>query len=81
MHRSPYEAKIHYKKRLSRLGKCTNGWVCGVYYSERKGRYIRLSRGSRSKWLKKCSNRKIRRFKGDLPKNVHKLFDYWWCLW
>lgn len=81
MHRSPYESKIYYKRRLARLGKCTDGWVCGVYYSERKGRYIRLSRGSRSKLLKKCSNRKIRRFKGDLPNNVHKLFDYWWEMW
>lgn len=81
MHRSPYESKRYYKKRLERLGKCTDGWVFGVYYSKRKGRYIVLNRGSRSKWLKKCSNRKIRRFKGDLPNNVHKIFDYWWCLW
>ena len=81
MHRSPYESKIYHKNRLVRLGKYTRGWVCGVYYDKRKSRYIKLNRGSRSKWLKRCSNRKIRRFKGDLPNNVHKLFDYWYELW
>lgn len=81
MHRSPYDSKKYYKRKLKRLAKITNGWLCGVYYSETKGRYVRLNRGSRSKWLKKCSNKKIRRFKGDLPNNVHKLFDYWWEMW
>ena len=81
MHRNPYESKIHCKNKLAKLCECTKSWVCGAYYDTSKGRYIKYGRGSRSKWLKKCSNRKIRRFRGDLPNNVHKLFDYWHELW
>ena len=81
MHRNPYESKLHYKNKLAKLSECTKSWVSGAYYDTSKGRHIKLSRGSRSKWLKKCSNRKIRRFRGDLPNNVHKLFDFWWELW
>ena len=42
--------------------------------------YKRLYRGSRSKLLKKLSNKKIRRYKGYIPNGrwCYKIYDYWW---
>ena len=43
----------------------------------------RYYRGKRSPYLKKLSNKKIRRYKGDFsPKGngFHKVFDFWWEL-
>lgn len=50
---------------------------------ERDGWNQRFYRGKRSSYLKKQSNKKIRRYKGDLPskgRTCHKLFDFWWEL-
>ena len=43
---------------------------------------IRWYRGKRSKYFKQQSNRKIRRYKGELHKGnmAHKLYDFWWEL-
>lgn len=42
--------------------------------------YKRFYRGSSSSYHKKMSNRKIRRYKGELPNGFgcHKLYDYWY---
>ena len=56
-------------------------WVKGVgYVKNPKSYYQRLYRGKRSKCLKQQSNRKIRRYKGELHKGnmAHKLYDFWW---
>ena len=44
--------------------------------------YKRQYRGKRSKYLKKLSNRKIRRYEGELHNgyHCHRLFDFWWEL-
>lgn len=53
------------------------------YVDNPKPYYKRIyrSRGcGASAWHKKASNRKIRRYKGDIPNGnwCHKLYDYWW---
>lgn len=63
-------------------------WIKGQGYVENsKPYYKRLYRGrgrhSNSNYHKKMSNRKIRRYKGELPKKgnlSHKLYDFWWEL-
>ncbi len=44
--------------------------------------YKETHRGKRSKCLKKMSNRKIRRYKGELKNGnmCHRVFDFWWEL-
>lgn len=57
-------------------------WIKGVgYVKNPKPYYQRLYRGKRSKYLKQQSNRKIRRYKGELHKgyqHIHKIYDFWW---
>ena len=63
-------------------------WIKGQGYVENsKPYYKRLYRGrgrrSNSNYHKKMSNRKIRRYTGELPKKgnlSHKLYDFWWEL-
>ena len=63
-------------------------WIKGQGYVENsKPYYKRLYRGrgrhSNSNYHKKMSNRKIRRYKRELPKKgnlSHKLYDFWWEL-
>lgn len=44
--------------------------------------YKRMYRGKRSKYLKRQSNKAIRRYKGELHKGwqCHRLYDFWWEL-
>lgn len=56
-----------------------------VYYDERKGRiiktYLSSGRKGRARWLKRQSNKKIRKYKGYIRKGAYKkVFDYWWEL-
>ena len=57
----------------------------GVYKEERDGKeyYKRYYRGKRSKYLKKLSNKKVRRYNGEISGKggYKKLFDYWWELY
>ena len=63
-------------------------WIKGQGYVENpKPYYKRLYRGrgrcNNSNYHKKMSNRKIRRYTGELPKKgnlSHKLYDFWWEL-
>lgn len=63
-------------------------WIKGHgYVGNPKPYYKRLYRGrgrhSNSNYHKKNSNRKIRRYTGELPKKgnlSHKLYDFWWEL-
>lgn len=81
-----------HKNHLKRLAKSTNGfpsgavyldevWINGQGYIENpKPYYKRLYRGKRSKYLKKQSHKKIRRYTGELHNGwqCHKLYDFWW---
>ena len=73
--------QYHYKKLAKRIGP---GYPPAVYYSEKKQRYTRIYRSRNSKYYKQLSNRKIRRYQGELAKNgnnYHRLFDFWWSLY
>lgn len=51
------------------------------YVKNLKPYYKRYYRGQRSKYLKRVSNKTVRRYKGDIPKKgnwCHKLYDFWW---
>lgn len=56
-------------------------WIKGIgYIKNPKPYYQRLYRGKKSKYLKQLSNRKIRKYKGELHngyQHVHKIFDWW----
>ena len=60
-------------------------WVKGVgYIQNSKPYYQRLYRGKRSKYLKRQSNKAIRRYKGELHKgyqHIHKVYDFWYELY
>ena len=91
-HRNKRERDLKYKNHLKYLSENTSGFPSGAYYVDEiwirghgyiknpKPYYKRLYRGRRSKYLKKQSHRKIRRYKGDLHKGwqCHRLFDFWW---
>lgn len=84
-----------YKQRLKRLYQISPGYPSPVYYKDTifiKGvgyvnnpnpYYKRLYRRHYSKYLKRQSNKKIRRYKGELHNGnmCHKLYDYWWDLY
>ena len=86
------ERDLKHKEHLKRLNKISKGYPSPVYYTDKiyvrgygyienpKPYYKRLYRGKRSKYLKKQSNRKIRRYKGKLHNGwqCHKLYDFWW---
>ena len=77
--RNNYFNKMKEKKKLDKLYK--NGPWWAVYDN---GDYkVRCYKGKNSKYLKKMSNKKIRRTKeiGVRNKgNYKKIYDYWWNL-
>lgn len=89
--RNKRERYLKHQKHLKHLAEDTSGYPTPAYYVDeirvRKYGYIanprpyykRLYRGQRSKYIKKLSNRKIRRYKGELSKGYmcHKLYDFW----
>lgn len=97
--RNKRERDQKHKNHLKFLAENTSGypypviytdeiWIKGQGYVEnQKPYYKRLYRGrgrrSNSNYHKKMSNRKIRRYTGELPKkgnSSHKLYDFWWEL-
>ena len=91
--RNKRERYIAYQNRLKRLAGITRYPSCIIFKEEKwiggqgyvtlsKPYYKKFSRRKCSKYLKKQSHRKIRRYKGDLSNGwfCHKLFDYWWEL-
>jgi hypothetical protein len=76
------------KRRLKHLYEETkHTYGKGVWYDERKGRYIQYwasnGRTGRVKWVKRKCNRAVRRYKGDLPTkgSYRKVSEYWWEIW
>lgn len=95
--RNKRERYLKYKNHLKRLEhngsyRCRHlnpvtytdeVWIKGQGWIENhKPHYKRWYRGKRSKYLKNQSNRKIRRYKGEIHNGYqcHKLYDYWWEL-
>lgn len=87
-----YKRKVKYKKYLERLADEDPKYPSGAYRVGYDGYYTdnpndtkyvkREWRGKRSKYLKRCSNRRIRRHKGEIPKRCgyRRVFDFWWEL-
>jgi hypothetical protein len=75
---------IRHKHRLARKAEENRHALSGPYFSERRNRVIISPRGSRSKWLKRQSNKRVRKLgldAGALKKGKYRrLFDYWWEL-
>ena len=93
--RNKRERDLRYKNCLKQLVKNASDkrpspatytdeiWVKGHGYVENpKPYYKRLYRGKRSKYLKRQSNKKIRRYKGELHNgwHCHRLYDFWYEL-
>ena len=90
--RNKRERDLKYKNRLKYLAENTSGYPSSAVYTDEmwikghgyvknpKPYYKRLYRSKRSKYLKRLSNKKIRRYNGELHKgyHCHKLFDFWW---
>lgn len=90
--RDKRERYIKHQEHLKKLAEDTSGYPTPAYRVDKvwirkygyveiaKPYYKRLYRGQRSKYIKKLSNRKIRRYKGDLSNGFmcHKLYDFWW---
>lgn len=81
-----------YKKHLERLskdGRCypSPAWPRDEYNrniwnsEEAPVWYKRGYRGQLSKYLKKLSNKKVRKYDGDIRNNKYRrIFDFWWSL-
>lgn len=91
--RNKRERDLKHKNYLKRM--CKTNHKFPVYYNDRlvihddykikfidnpNPYYKRFYRGKRSKYLKRQSNKKIRKYKGEIPNGFgcHKLFDFWW---
>lgn len=86
-----WKRSLEHKRRMKKLSKTSSHlsgayyvdeiWIKGIGYVENpKPYYKRYYRGSRSAFLKKMSNRKIRRYNGEIRKGAayHRLYDFWW---
>ncbi|MDE7425739.1 MAG: hypothetical protein K2N51_18930 [Lachnospiraceae bacterium] len=95
--RNKRERDLKYKKHLKFLAENVQSCLSPAMYTNRifingqfvknpKPYYKRLYRGrgkGASWYYKKLSNKKIRRYKGDILKGnyCHKLYDFWWQLY
>lgn len=81
-----YRRSKERNRRLKKLYEETkHSYGSGAWYDEEKGRYIRYYPSSSTgytKYLRRISNRKIRRMKEMSLKGCQykKAFDYWWTL-
>ena len=79
-----YINKQKHNNYLKRQATKCNGFF-GVFYNDKKKRYVRYYRGKYSKYLKQVGSRKFRR---QLRQGVEygngnsykKSFDFWWEL-
>ena len=53
------------------------------WISNKNGYYAKEYKGNIYRWLKKHSNRMVRRYKGEIPhgNKYRKLFDLWWTFY
>lgn len=73
--------QIH-KRHLKYLAEALSGYPAPAYCVDERY-YKRLYRSQSSKYIKRRSNKKVRRYKGDLSSGrmFHKVFDFWWELY
>lgn len=80
-----YKQAQNRRKRLLKTYRQTKtNYSAGVFFDEDKGRYVRYSPSNTpgyTKFLKKVSNRKIRKSKDVVNHGAYKRqYDYWWAL-
>ena len=78
------QAQERKKRLLKTYQKTKHSYGSGVWFNDRKGFYVRYS-ASRTpgytKYLRRLSNRKVRRNKDFYNYGSYrKLYDYWWTL-
>lgn len=72
------------KKRYKRLhAETLHSYGSGVWYDEKRDRYIRCYQPHRAKFVKHKCNRAVRRYKGALTSkgSYRKVSEYWWEIW
>lgn len=71
------------KRRLEKLyQKTRTHYGRGVWYDERKERFIKYDGGAYAKHVRRYSNRKVRRTKNISNYGKYrKTYDYWWELY
>ena len=63
-----WKASVRHNKKLKKLYKETESkWASPVYFSEKKGRYIRVYQPRSYKPHVKIANRVVRRYEGYIP--------------
>ena len=76
------ERYVKHKNHLKYLERVACKYPPAVGYIENpKPYYKRWYRGKSSSYLKRQSNKAIRRYKGELHngyQHIHKVFDFWW---
>ena len=92
-HLNRYEREKHYKDREKRMAidlwntyLAPSGIDKDEYYTNDPNEIVyvkRLYRGSRSKFLKRRSNKKVRRYQREFPNHggYRRVFDFWWELY
>ena len=81
-----YDRKERDKRELQKLyDKTKHSYGSGAWFDREKQRFIRYSPSDSSaypKYLKRLSNKRVRKYIGCLPNgcSYRKLFDYWWEL-
>lgn len=80
-----YNRSIDDKRRLIKLyNKTKYSFGSGAYYNEKKKRFVRIYPSNTSgftKYLRRISNRRVRRSKELLNRcQYRKVYDYWWTL-
>lgn len=80
-----YKQSQNRKKRLLKTYRETkNAYGSGVWFNERKGRYVKYTASNTpgyTKFLRRLSNRKVRRAKDIGNYGAYKKqYDYWWTL-
>ena len=80
-----YKRSRERRRRLKKLCEESYSFVSGAWYDEKKKTYRKMEsskESARKKYLRKVSNRKVRRSK-DVPNGnkYRRFFDYWWELY
>lgn len=81
-----YFRVVEQRKHDKRIYKQTKNSCCaGVYYDDKKERYVRFSQNRNpglTKMLRRKSNKKIRQSEDVWNYNKYRrLYDYWWILY
>ena len=69
-------------RRLKKLyDETKNSYGRGVWYDNKKQRYVRYCFGDCKRYFRRLANRKVRR-NNDVPSggNYKKVFDFWWSI-